>query len=145
MVLLDILWYFPFFFVFATLVVVGWAPVLASERVRTLFGRWPTGILAFDYPLLTIGVLLASAVAFVAFGLLGGTGRWGLVGVHLFAPLVVGIVGWLGVVVVLPRVGVDVPSGTWLPLGVGALWFGVVVPVAGGVMALLVFLVGFPG
>lgn len=137
LVLVPLLW---------AVVVVGWAPMLFSDRIRTLCSRWPTGRLAVDYPLL-VGVVVAGHVAaFLAVGIQIPAGSPMLPAWAFASALLVPAVAWVIVAVGLPAThDVDLPDGVWLPLAVGAVWYAVVVGVAFAVIALVMFALFFPG
>lgn len=131
------IWLIPLLWI---VVLVCWAPVLLSDRVRSLFERWPTGRLAVDYPLLVAAVVAAHAVLVIAVGVTFPAGSPWLPAWVIGSSLPVALLGWLTVVVVLPRTAdIDVPDGVWLPLGIGAVWYVVVV----GIVFLLIVVVLF--
>lgn len=127
-------------------VAVCWSPLLLSERVRALFGRWPTGRLFVDYPLLVAGVVGVHVAVFFAGAVPQPPGSIFVLQWAFGSTVLVPLAGWLAVVVGLPRVTeADLPEGVWLPLGVGAIWYVVVVSVAFALLALLLFVLFFPG
>ena len=127
-------------------VAVGWSPVLISERVRSLFEGWPTRHLALNYPVVVALVVVAHVVLLFVGAIPAPSGslfvlQWGFA-----TTLLVPLAGWVLVVVGLPRIAdVDLPDGVWLPLGVGAVWYAIVVAFAFAVLAFLLFVFFFPG
>lgn len=127
-------------------VAVAWSPVLYSSRVRSLFGRWPTGRLLVNYPLYVVVVTVVHAAAFLGGAMVLEPEESMPAASALFSTLLVPLVGWAGVVAVLPRVrDVDLPKGVWFPLGLGAVWYAAVVAVSSALFVLVVFLLFYPG
>lgn len=127
-------------------VAVCWSPLLLSERVRALFGRWPTSRLAINYPLLVAGVVVVHVAVFFAGAVPQPSGSLFVLQWAFGSTLLVPLVGWLGVVVGLPRATeADLPEGVWLPLVAGAIWYMVVASVVFALLALILFALFFPG
>ncbi len=136
-VLVPILW---------AVVAVGWAPMLASESLRDLCGRWPTGRVVLNYPLLVGVVVIIHVVIFLAVGIQFPAGSPLLPAWAFGSTLLVVVVGWLIVAVVLPATReMSLPSNGRLLLAVGAVWYGVLVSIVFVVLALVLFALFFPG
>lgn len=137
LVLVPILW---------VVVTFGWAPMLLSERLRDVCGRWPTGRVVLNYPLFVTAVVGAHVVTFLAVGVGFPAGSPLLPAWAFGSTLLVALVGWLLVAVVLPATrDVVLPDGSRLLLAVGAVWYGVIVSVVFAVLALVLFALFFPG
>lgn len=132
------------------IVAAAWAPLLRSPRLRSLFASWPTDRLGPNYLLLSAAVVAGQATAYLArvvvSGTLGGVElvRWTL-GVAAGYPA--GL--WLLVVAVTAATGrwepPDERRRRWLALGLGALWYAVVVVVAALLVFFGLFVMFFPG
>jgi hypothetical protein len=137
LVLVPILW---------VVVLVGWAPLLLSERLRDLCSRWPTGRVVLNYPFLVAVVVCTHTAGFLAVGVWLPAGSPTLPAWAFGSTLLVAVGGWLAVAVVLPAVrDVRLPDGSRLLLAGGAAWYGVLVAVAFAVLALALFALFFPG
>ncbi len=137
LVLLPILW---------GVVAVGWAPMLVSERLRDLCGRWPTGRVALNYPLFVTLVVGTHVVMFLAVGIQFPAGSPLLPAWAFGSTFLVVVVSWLLVAVVLPATrDMSLPSNGRLVLAVGAIWYGVLVSIVFAVLALVLFALYFPG
>jgi hypothetical protein len=137
MVLVPILW---------AVVAVGWAPMLASERLRGLCGRWPTDRVLVNYPLYVTLVVGVHVVLFLAVGVTFPSGSPLLPAWAFVSAALVAVGGWLLVAVVLPATpGTGLPDGARGLLAVGALWYAVLVSVVFALLALVLFVLFFPG
>jgi hypothetical protein len=135
-VLLPILW---------IVVAIGWAPMLLSKRLRDLCGRWPTDRVVLNYPLLVTVVVGTHVVTFIAVGVQLPSGGPYLLWAFASTVLVAGLI-WLVVAVVLPTTrNIQISREGRLLLAAGAVWYGVLVSVVFGVLALVVFALAFPG
>jgi uncharacterized membrane protein YccC len=136
LILVPILW---------IVVTAGWAPMLLSERLRDLCGRWPTGRVVLNYPLF-VAVVVAHVVIFLAVGIQFPAGSPLLPAWAFGSTLVMVVVGWLVVAVVLPAThDVSLPDNGRRLLAAGAVWYGVLVSIVFAVLALLLFALFFPG
>lgn len=135
--------------VLGVFVLPTWAPFLHAERVRALFGCWPTRSVAVNYLFAGTGVVCAQSVAYVLLGTaLGGVsssdGPGPFFGVLFAANLLVPAIGWLVAAVFLPRRRVWDPTGGGLDgrlvLAAGAIWYAVLASV---VVVLAVFVLTF--
>lgn len=133
----------------AAVVLPAWAPFLLADRVRTLFGSWPTGSLVANYLLVGAGVVVAQLLAYaLVVAALGGVsssdGPERFFGALFLAHLLVPAAGWLVAGVALPRRGSWDPTGGGvdgrLVLALGGLWYAFVTSV---VVAALVFVLTF--
>jgi len=137
LVLVPILW---------VVVTVGWIPMLLSERLRDLCGRWPTGRVVLNYPLFVTVVVGTHVLIFLAVGIRFPAGSPLLPAWAFGSTFLVTVVSWLIVAVVLPATrDMSLPSNNRLLLAVGAVWYGVLVSVVFAVLALLIFALFFPG
>ena len=137
LVLVPILW---------VVVTIGWVPMLLSERLRDLCGRWPTERVVLNYPLFVTVVVGTHVLIFLAVGI-RVPARSPLLPAWAFgSTFLVVVVSWLTVAVVLPATrDTNLPSDSRLLLAVGAVWYGVLVSVVFAVLALLLFALFFPG
>lgn len=136
-VLVPILW---------AVVAVGWTPMLLSERLRSLFDRWPTGRVILNYPLFVTAVVVTHVVLFLAVGIQFRAGSPLLLAWAFGSTLLVAGVSWVIVAVVLPAThDIILPSNGRLLLAAGAGWYAVLVSVVFAVLAVLVFALFFPG
>lgn len=136
-VLVPILW---------AVVAVGWVPMLVSESLRDLCGRWPTGRVVLNYPLLVGVVVIIHVVIFLAGGVQVPAGSPLLPAWAFGSTLLVVVVAWLTVAVVLPVTrGMSLPPNGRLLLAVGAVWYAVLVSIVFVVLALVLFALFFPG
>lgn len=137
LVLVPILW---------IVVTVGWAPMLLSERLRSLCRRWPTGRIVLNYPLFVTVVVSTHVVVFLAVGIQFPAGSPLLPAWAFGSTLLVVVIGWLVVAVGLPATrDMALPEKGRLLLAVGAVWYGVLVSVVFAVLALVLFALYFPG
>lgn len=137
LVLVPILW---------VVVAVGWAPMLLSERLRDLCDRWPTGRIILNYPIFVTIVIGTQVVTFLAVGIQLPAGSPLLPAWAFGSTLLVVVVSWLVVAVVLPATrDVSLPHNGRLLLAAGAVWYGVLVSIVFAVLALLLFVLFFPG
>lgn len=118
---------------------LGWAPMLVSSRIRELIARWPTGNLAVNY-LCFVGIVgFLHIAAFIGIGVFLPSGS--IVLLQFAATLNVGlpVVGWVAVIIVLPRVrdGWDDVGEAALPLALGGVWYAIITTL---LMAVLVFI-----
>lgn len=135
-ILLPILW---------IIVAIGWAPMLLSKRLRDLCGRWPTDRVVLNYPLFVTAVVGTHAVTFLAVAVQLPSGGPYLLWAFASTVLVAGV-SWLVVAVVIPTTHkVHVSQDGRLLLAAGAVWYGVLVSVVFGVLALVLFALAFPG
>ncbi len=144
----------PFALLFASVVLLAVAPLLAAERFRALLS-WPTGRLALDYPLVGIGVLAVQVAAYFAVILLvnesgaidGGEAGLILVGIAA-SNVLVPAAGAAGAVGVLPRRGTWTPHGGGLDgrivLAGGVLWYALVATVTVYLVALVFMFLNLP-
>ena len=137
LVLVPILW---------VVVTVGWVPMLLSERLRDLCGRWPTGRVVLNYPLFVTVVVGTHVLIFLAVSIRVPAGSPLLPAWAFGSTFLVAVVSWLIVAVVLPATrDMSLPSNSRLLLAVGAVWYGVLVSIVFAVLALLLFALFFPG
>jgi hypothetical protein len=135
-VLLPILW---------IVVAIGWAPMLLSTRLRDLCGRWPTDRVVLNYPLFVTLVVGTHVLTFLAVGIQLPSGGPYLLWAFASTVLVAGL-SWLVVAVVLPTTRkIDLSRDGRVLLAAGAVWYGVLVSVVFGVLALVLFALAFPG
>lgn len=137
LVLVPILW---------VVVAVGWAPLLVSERLRDLCGRWPTRRPVLNYPLFVTVVVGTHVVIFLAIGIQFPAGSPLLPAWAFGSTLLVVAGGWLILTIVLPAIrDMHLPDNSRVLLAVGAVWYGVLVSFVFAVLALLLFALFFPG
>ena len=137
LVLVPILW---------VVVTVGWGPMLLSERLRDLCGRWPTGRVVLNYHLFVTVVVGTHVLIFLAVGIRVPAGSPLLPAWAFGSTFLVAVVSWLIVAVVLPATrDMSLPSNSRLLLAAGAVWYGVLVSIVFAVLALLLFALFFPG
>jgi len=137
LVLVPILW---------SVVAVGWAPMLLSERLRDLCGRWPTGRVVLNYPVFVTVVVGAHVLTFLAVGVQFPAGSPLLPAWAFGSTLLVAVACWMIVAIVLPATrDVVLPDGGRLLLAVGAAWYSVLVSIVFAVLALVLFALFFPG
>lgn len=127
-------------------VAVGWAPMLLSERLRELCGRWPTGRVLLNYPLFVTVIVATHVLIFLTIGIQFPAGSPLLPAWAFGSSLLMVAVSWLSIAVVLPAThNVSLPPDGRLLLAAGAVWYGVVVSIVFVVLALLLFALFFPG
>jgi len=127
------------------IVAIGWAPMLLSKRLRDLCGRWPTDRVVLNYPLFVTVVVGTHVVTFIAVGIQLPSGGPYLLWTFASTVLVAGL-SWLIVAVVLPMTTkIDLSRDGRVLLAAGAVWYGVLVSVVFGVLALVLFALAFPG
>lgn len=137
LVLVPILW---------VVVTVGWAPMLLSERLRELSGRWPTRQVILNYPLFVTFVVATHVAIFLTVGIQLPAGSPLLPAWAFGSTVLVVVVSWLILAVVLPATSdMSLPSNGRVLLAVGAIWYGVLVSIVFAVLALLLFALFFPG
>ena len=103
-------------------VTIGWGPMLLSERLRDLCGRWSTGRVVLNYPLFVTVVVGTHVLIFLAVGIRVPAGSPLLPAWAFGSTFLVTVVGWLIVAVVLPATrDVSLPSNNRLLLAVGAV------------------------
>lgn len=137
LVLVPILW---------VVVTVGWAPMLLSERLRELSGRWPTRQVILNYPLFVTFVVATHVAIFLTVGIQLPAGSPLLPAWAFGSIVLVVVVSWLILAVVLPATSdMSLPSNGRVLLAVGAIWYGVLVSIVFAVLALLLFALFFPG
>lgn len=137
LVLVPILW---------VVVTVGWAPMLLSERLRDVCSRWPTGRVVLNYPLFVTIVVGTHVATFLAVGIQLPAGSPLLPAWAFGSTILVVVIGWLVVAVVLPATrGIRLPNKGRLLLAGGAAWYGVLVSIVFAVLALVLFVLFFPG
>jgi hypothetical protein len=140
--------------VFATLVLVAWAPLLGIERVRALLA-WPTRWLVVNYLLVGTGVVVVQCLSYlVVLFLVAGTGTVtggeaaGIVGGVVAANVLVPGTGALAALQLLPARGYWSPDcdgiGGRVALGLGVLWYAVVTSVGFIVVGLAVMFANLP-
>jgi hypothetical protein len=136
-VLVPILW---------VVVAIGWTPMLLSERLRELCGRWPTGRAVLNYPLFVTVVVVTHVVMFLVVGVQFPSGSPLLPAWAFGSTLLTAAVSWLIVAVVLPATSdINLSSGSRLLLAAGAVWYSVLVSVVFAVLAVILFALFFPG
>jgi len=137
LVLIPILW---------AVVAAGWTPMLLSKSLRDLCSRWPTGRVVLNYPLFVTAVVVTHVVMFLAVGTQFPAGSPLLPLWAFGSTLLVAVASWILVAVVLPEThDISLPAKGRLLLAVGAIWYAVLVSVAFAVLALLLFVLFFPG
>lgn len=137
LVLVPVLW---------VVVLVGWAPLLLSDRLRDLCSRWPTGRVALNYPVFVSVVVCTHVAVFLAVGVQLPAGSPRLPMWAFGSTLLVAVGGWIAVAVALPALrDVRLPDGSRLLLAGGAAWYGALVTVVFAVLALALFALFYPG
>lgn len=136
-VLVPILW---------AVVVIGWTPMLLSERLRSLFERWPTGRIVLNYPLFVTAVVVLHVVIFLAVGIQFRAGSPLLLAWAFGSTVLVAVVSWVIVAIILPAThDISLPPNGRLLLAAGAVWYSVLVSVVFAVLAVVLFALFFPG
>lgn len=137
LVLVPILW---------IVTTVGWAPMLLSEHLRDLCSRWPTSRVLLNYPFFVTVVVGTHVVIFLAVGIQLPAGSPLLPAWAFGSTLLVVVIGWLVVAVVLPVTrDMCLSNKGRLLLAIGAAWYGVLVSIVFAVLALVLFVLFFPG
>lgn len=125
---------------------LGWAPMLASSRIRELLTRWPTGHLVVNY-LWFVGIVgFIHVAAFIGIGVFLPSGSIVLLQFAVALNVTIPLLGWVAIVIVLPRVRdgwVDVGDAA-LPLGLGGVWYAIVTTLLLAVLVFLVFIFAAP-
>ncbi|WP_225332815.1 hypothetical protein [Halomicrobium urmianum] len=144
----------PFVLLFAAVVLLAMAPLLAAERFRALLS-WPTDRLTLNYPLVGVGLIAVQIAAYLVVIVLvnesgaidGGEAGLILVGIAL-SNVLVPAAGAAGAVGVLPRRGTWTPHGDGLDgrivLAAGVLWYALVATVTVFLVALAFMFANLP-
>jgi hypothetical protein len=92
-------------------VAAGWAPLLASDRLRALVGRWPTDRVAPNYPIFVTLVVGVHELLFLAVGIRFPAGSPVLPAWAFGSTMLVAAAAWLVVAVLVPAThGLELPE-----------------------------------
>jgi hypothetical protein len=140
--------------VFVGVVLFGWAPLLAVDRLRALF-CWPTRWLAVNYLVVGAAVVVLQVASYVLVVLLGagmgpvtGGEAAAVVGGVLLANVALPAVAAFLALRVLPPRGVWTPEGDGLSgrvaLGIGVLWYAILTSGSFLLIGLVVLVANLP-